>query len=142
MNHDNNPVAVRYVDEIQAVLELIISNRHMFVNDDSITTNDIPYEWADMLTSFDQIRNYLKSAPATLQNLHTNLKLHYDNLIDQRDSMHKLMQSKEWESVHLQQCVLEILQDTNNFLKSYIQEIPNVSTIIECNNTIISKLSD
>lgn len=142
MKQENNSIAVRYIDEIQAVLELIISNRHMFVKDDSIATNDIPYEWADMLTSFNQIRDYLKSAPATLQNLHNNLKLHHDNLINQRDRMHKLIQSKKWESAYLQRCVLEILQDTNNFLKSYIQEIPNVSTIIECNNTIISKLSD
>lgn len=142
MKHDNDSIAVRYINEIQAILELIISNRHMFVNDDSITTKDIPYEWAELLTSFNQIRDYLKSAPATLQNLHNSLKLHYDNLINQRDRMHKLMQSKEWESAHLQQCVLEILQDTNDFLKSYIQEIPNVSTIIECNNTIISILSD
>jgi hypothetical protein len=67
--YDNNTIAVRYINEIQAISELIISNRHMFVNDDSITTKDIPYEWTDMLTSFNQIRDYLKSAPAVLQNL-------------------------------------------------------------------------
>ena len=142
MRQNNISISVKYINEIQATLELIISNRHLFTEGKQVKARDFACEWDEFITGFDHIRSYLKSTNTTMANLRKNLRQHYDKLIEQRNDLCKILESKKRVSRTSKQNVSEILQDTKSFLNSYIHEIPSVSKIIKCNKSIISLLSD